>query len=125
MSPELEAKLVKAYPALFRQIDLPMSQTCMCWGVAVGDGWFDVVRQLCQKLTELNQGLQFTQIKEKFGTLRVYLESYSTEAEDIIAWAERMSEVTCEECGNPGRLNKRGWLSARCADCRHSQKEAV
>lgn len=47
MSPELEKKLFEKYPKIFRQHTLPMSQTCMCWGIETGDGWYNIIDKLC------------------------------------------------------------------------------
>ena len=32
MKQELEEQLYKKYPKLFGERNLPMTQTCMCWG---------------------------------------------------------------------------------------------
>jgi len=50
MKPELEKKLFDEYPKLFVQKDLPMSQTCMCWGVDTGDGWYWLIDNLCDAI---------------------------------------------------------------------------
>lgn len=118
MQSKLAQKLYDRYPKLFVQKDLSMMQTCMCWGIDCGDGWFLILDQMCTELQTLNQELQFTQVKEKFGTLRVYLNNYSDEAEHIISKACDASEITCEACGDPGSINNGGWLSVRCSPCR-------
>lgn len=59
--------------------------------------------------------LKFDQIKEKFGTFRIYLNYYSDEIDRLVEEAEELSEVTCETCGRPGEMRKRGtWLLVRC-----------
>jgi hypothetical protein len=85
-------------------------------------------------------GVKFTQIKEKFGTLRVYHDVYNLytpeEVEDVdtevlktayerycgyvngvLSFAEQLSEHTCEKDGKPGKLNTKGWWKTLCADC--------
>lgn len=47
MEKKLESKLYKKYPKIFRQKDLDTSQTCMCWGICVGDGWYNIIDELC------------------------------------------------------------------------------
>jgi hypothetical protein len=42
--------LFKKYPALYKEHTLPMSETCMCWGVTCGDGWFNLINQLSEFL---------------------------------------------------------------------------
>jgi len=93
----------------------------MHWGISTGDGWFHIIDQLCERLMQLDHPVEFAQIKEKFGLLRVYLDNYSTESDDLLAWAERASGTTCERCGCSGKLNKRGWQSVRCQGCRKEE----
>lgn len=54
------------------------------------------------------------QVKEKFGTLRVYLDGGSNTPRGIAEMAEKMSEVTCEACGNKGKLYTMGWHKTVC-----------
>jgi hypothetical protein len=56
------------------------------------------------------------QIKEKFGELRIYLD---TPLPNMYAWgvvdfAEEMSRVTCEVCGAPGETITKGWHKTLC-----------
>lgn len=117
MTPELEGKLITKYPKLFRQAHLSERESCMGRGVETGDGWFHILDQLCERLTALG-GVELAQVKEKFGLLRVYVDGYSAASEDLLAWAERASGTTCEQCGRPGKLNRRGWQRVRCQECR-------
>jgi hypothetical protein len=84
--------------------------------------------------------VKLTQIKEKFGTLRIYhtIENGFTEEEakkycpdalrmhrdyyygyvcGAIDFAETQSELVCEKDGKPGALNREGWWKVMCADC--------
>lgn len=57
------------------------------------------------------------QIKEKFGTLRVYVHNSTDRVEALIDFAEGMSAVTCEVCGKPGKLDStHGWVKTHCVD---------
>ena len=47
MKAELQKQLYEKYPKIFRQKDLPMNQTCMCWGIEVGEGWYNIIDTLC------------------------------------------------------------------------------
>lgn len=42
----------------------------------------------------------FTQIKEKFGTLRLYADNVNDYSDGIIGLAESLSEHICKHCGN-------------------------
>lgn len=54
------------------------------------------------------------QVKEKFGALRVYLEGGTNTPRGIAEMAEKMSETTCEVCGNKGELYTIGWYKTLC-----------
>jgi len=47
---DLEVLLHQRYPALFADRTLPSEQTCMCRGMASGDGWFDLIDLLCSMI---------------------------------------------------------------------------
>lgn len=87
MKIHLQAQLYAKYPKIFRDKDLPMTQTCMCWGLECGGGWYDLLDHLCYAMTwtyqtSVKTGEGYTpveppqvvadQVKEKFGTLSFY-----------------------------------------------------
>ena len=39
MNAELQNKLFENYPEIFKQKDLPATDTAMCWGICCGDGY--------------------------------------------------------------------------------------
>lgn len=57
---------------------------------------------------------QAVQVKEKFGTLRFYTDSGNEFIDGVIRMAENMSAVTCETCGNAGKLRGMGWRYVAC-----------
>lgn len=60
----------------------------------------------------------FLQIKEKFGTLRIYAGGASPELQGAIRLAEILSASTCEYCGCKGiKRRLRGWISTLCRNC--------
>ena len=54
------------------------------------------------------------QIKEKFGTLRAYIDGGDNTIAEIIHFAETMSNTTCEECGNIGTTRTGSWMKTLC-----------
>lgn len=80
MKAELQKKLYDKYPAIFIKNELPMTETCMCWGIECGDGWYDLMDNLCARLNDICEKYDVKivadQVKEKYGTLRFY---YSVE----------------------------------------------
>lgn len=72
---------------------------------------------------EKKQQFNFTDIKEKFGALRIYTSVHTDDRLENIA--ENISEYTCAECGKEPRTEdgKRviwttgGWITNLCKDC--------
>lgn len=118
MSPENTELLYSRYPDLFRQKDLPVTETCMCWGFECGDGWFNIINNLCNAICSHTNDVQVTQVKEKFGSLRFYIDGGDDYVEGLITMAEISSGFTCEECGNLGKQNDKGWIKTMCDTCR-------
>jgi len=181
MKPEFQEILYKKYPKLFKQANLPMTQTCMCFGIECGSGWFDILDQMCGLIqnhinnarknmyytkqynrvlhqaingndrnlryyyfkiykdqqevekrvksdiqlkpkripfhTQACPQLEFTQIKEKFGTLRVYAIGGDEYCQGAIDMACSMSSRICEDCGKPGKSRPGGWIRTTCNSC--------
>jgi hypothetical protein len=144
MKEELEKQLFEKYPKIFRQKELSMNQTCMCWGISTGDGWYNILDALCGNIQgyidseiERNQyrkergeaekeivQVEATQVKEKFGGLRFYINWQDDYIDGLIRMAESMSYRTCEECGVPGKPNEGGWIITLCEPCREKRKKS-
>lgn len=79
-------------------------------------GWYELLNELGKELQNSNEPLDLTQVKQKFGGLRVY-GIYTLTASDIIDKAILKSFETCERCGKPGKLIKASKLRVRCEEC--------
>ncbi|MCP3471813.1 hypothetical protein NLM33_25095 [Bradyrhizobium sp. CCGUVB1N3] len=88
-----------------------------------GSGWRDLLDRMCVRIRAAVRpdggAFRFTQIKSKYGTLRVYWDgTLSPDAaalvEEAIALAEARSACSCEICGEEGRLYEGAWLTTRC-----------
>lgn len=166
MSPELEQKLFEKYPVLFRDRDKPVTESCMAFGCEFSNGWYKLLDELCEYITRLsnrtdllklnkkyhteeNKGfiylkrptISFTQVKEKFGMMRIYwsgngvenweeicakvhqddreraVNKYYDEVQNAIDYVEFLSSKVCESCGQPGKLFNKGWMKVRCENC--------
>ena len=83
----------------------------------VGKGWSKIIDYLYDNL-EIPKKIRVYQVKEKFGTLRFYVSGTTKEEDVIIRNAENMSEVTCEQCGEPATVKNWGsWLLCACDEC--------
>jgi hypothetical protein len=178
MKTELGKQLCEKFPKLFADRHGDMQETCMVWGFACGDGWFNIIHALCANIQwhidqsvernanairyeaervaavagdftvydnfhpsliptyreqrhqellcrkprvipEIIEQVTVNQVKEKFGTLRFYYSGGDAYIDGLVAMAESMSAVTCEECGKPGRVRPGGWLRCQCDE--HAQ----
>lgn len=122
MKQELQDELYAKYPEIFYQKDLPMTQTCMCWGIDTGDGWYQIIDELCAKIqehvTETKKrypkfDIQATQVKEKMGGLRFYLNYSDDYIDGLIEEATKKSYKTCDVCGADGHCAayRRWWVT--------------
>jgi len=123
---EFDEYLCSVYPKLFVNRNKPMTETAMCWGFSCGDGWFQILNQLCQNIQHhldwKNRGGEFVdqvvvdQVKEKFGTLRFYYHGGDDYISGLVSMAESMSGITCETCGKPGTQTSGGWIKTACVE---------
>jgi hypothetical protein len=76
MKEENELKLVKRFPIIFRDYKEDPRNTPMAWGFECGDGWFQLIWDLCENIEKLAEGKDIyiiaEQVKQKFGRLRFY-----------------------------------------------------
>lgn len=122
---ELEQKLAQDFPTLFKGKDKPVTESLMAFGCECDDGWYRIIRSMCHALHVhfKNQQIEFefTQVKEKYGGLRVYFFGGDAFVDGVVCMAEEMAYKTCEICGNPGTLCHAGvWLKTLCEE--HEKK---
>jgi hypothetical protein len=89
-----------------------------------GDGWRELLERAVDRIAAAvgESPMIIYQIKQKYGSLRLYHSSaaYLDEeaqysVEEAVALAEARSACTCETCGDEGRLFVRGdWLATAC-----------
>lgn len=57
------------------------------------------------------------QIKEKYGTLRIYCDNVHDYAQGVFDMAESLSGMTCERCGARGKKTGSSWIVTLCERC--------
>jgi len=125
MNKEKELELAKRHPVLLNKKKIDGREPFASFGCECGDGWFSLLDNLMTEIDNeaLSVFVNVAQIKEKFGTLRFYVNFDKCEDVDyekvykIIQNYEEVSETTCEVCGKPGTLRGGGWLRTLCDDC--------
>jgi hypothetical protein len=121
MRKELEQKLVERWPRWFNTGG-DIRQTSMARGFEHEDGWFDILWRLCEDLEprvaefEAAGGPKFevTQVKEKFGGLRFYVNHKSDAIDQRIEAATEEASRTCEVCGQPGKMRQGRCIKTLC-----------
>lgn len=170
MKEELKKSLIEKYPEFFQGHKLPPTESLMCFGCECDDGWYKILDDLCGYIKRMvtsnhTMGVKdefykkdkehwednivylpapeviFTQIKEKYATLRVYfyikamqqdfpgrekldldkVEAYywqlDQRIQSAVDFAEYISGRTCEVTGTPGSLHSRGgWFKTLCPE---------
>lgn len=109
----------------------------------VGAGWHSLLRWLHERTVKANLPVKYRQVKEKFGTLRIYCDIDETQLpadvenpieyqtavdrlDRLIEHVERLSSIICEDCGNPGRTckpNGKYYMVTICDDCETKLKD--
>lgn len=96
------------------------------WYECIEKGWrkaFGI--QLCKELKDALKRCDYLHkyricdVKEKFGTLRIYDEGspQGSDVQDIINKYDYISFRTCIKCGRPAKYVSSGWISPYCEDC--------
>jgi hypothetical protein len=102
--------------------------------IYTGKGWTPLLIELTEKLIAIEKKnlpwykrlrkknlITIAQIKEKFGGLRYYTNGinrlYADEVYELISEYEDKSYVTCEDCGDVGKVRQTGWISTLCNSC--------
>ena len=123
MRSELQNELKTKFPRTFVHLQGSGRFRICSDGISCGDGWYELLYQMAKQMETVLIGLSDdyldfapVQIKEKFGTLRVYTDCTTLELNRIIEAAEMESETTCEVCGREGVVvsTEQGWLKCLC-----------
>ena len=89
----------------------------------VEEGWKELFLQMCKEirdaLIEANylDKFRFSQIKEKWGALRIYHFGAPQKVIDIIRKYEKLSARTCVQCGKPAVKTTVGYILPYCTYC--------
>lgn len=101
------------------------------FGIECWDGWKKLYQPIIDYLKEYNKDkeekdrIEIHQIKEKFGSIRIYLSSYTDELRQMIDDAEEQSYYTCEICGKyiTKPIVEHHWIYPMCRKCFEDMKE--
>lgn len=115
----MKNRLRERFPVLLRKTT---------YGCDCGEGWWNLIVETLERIWNVVEGCVeeetpfVSQIKEKFGQLRIYMDncrgSHATCIRELLHVATERSGKICEECGQPGNQTKiGGWYKTLCVRC--------
>ena len=129
---EKENDLIETVTKAIKKIeesDEPNHPFELC-GIDHYHGWYGLTLPIIEEIRLYNNINQFnkiriTQIKEKFGTLNIYVSKAPEYIRNMILKAERESRYICEKCGARGKTVKiRDWYWTLCEEHKKAKEDA-
>ncbi len=86
----------------------------------IPEGWLVLFLQCCIDIKEplvkagCLDNFRFMQVKEKYGSLRLYVHGATDEVHGILSKYEFLSQQVCCECGKPASVMTSGWICPYC-----------
>ena len=97
-----------------------------------GKGWWPMIEKVASAIDFFNatnpgKPIEVSQIKQKFGGLRIYHYNASEDIRQLIDHAIEASWHTCEKCGSTTGVttNLEGYRLTLCTECRKEIKPRV
>ena len=92
------------------------------WNKAFGKQYLkDLKKQL--KKDKMLYKFRIMDLKEKYGTARLYINYGSPELYNIINKYESLSWNTCIQCGKSATYTSKGWIAPYCEECVNNSKD--
>lgn len=94
--------------------------------IGCGPGWYPLIAEADTRLSAIDPDYTVHQVKQKFGTLRLYIAASESDRQQdealkaVLVDVERRSTTVCEMCGAPGETVTvpTGWIVTVCPTCR-------
>ena len=92
-------------------------------GAELPEGWRLLFLQMCedirQPLIDANylDKFRFSQIKEKYNTMRLYHCGAPEAVDEILRKYEVMASYICTRCGQPATIESQGYVASYCDKC--------
>lgn len=123
-------KLTEKYPFLIPynvwtgKVDSSYDYSYIAGLWEIPEGWHRLFLLYCKNLypylkeTNMLEKYRFSQIKEKYGTLRIYDFGYPVKADHLSTLFECFSRYVCPYCGKyPTTHETTGWVTFLCDTC--------
>ena len=118
-------------PTLFCEGPWDVTRTSLAFGFECGPGWFPLLQRTFSRLSRIAKedglDLRVRQVKERFGTLRIYLSGATDRAAKVVDEAEALSARICDLCDGAvfAPPAQTGWIVTRCAPCSAGKARAA
>lgn len=139
---EQNKKLIERYPFLLPrnvwtdEVSKDYDYSYIRGQYELPNGWWKLFLQMCedirQPLIDVNylDKFRFSQIKEKYNTMRCYNFGAPEEVCNIIRKYEQIARYVCTKCGKPAVYETQGYYASFCEDCfknyvRHQKVEPI
>ena len=97
-----------------------------------GKGWWPLIEKVAAAIDSFNDAhpdspVEVSQIKQKYGGLRIYHYNAPEDIRQLIDEAIEASWRTCEKCGCTDGIttNKDGYIQTLCSSCREHVKRRI
>lgn len=100
-----------------------------CFDFSPSDTWSEIISETIEQMIQLVPEVQIVQVKQKFGSLRLYYDApfdlsdeKRAELHNLVFAAEISCDDTCENCGKrPASKDydkiSEGWVKTLCQSC--------
>jgi hypothetical protein len=121
MNEKYTKELKESFPDFFKSEEDDKHQF-LKYGFQHGDGWFQLVKGLMRCIYNYCENNnkpvpKILQVKEKYGTLRFYIDGGDETIRGMIWFAESFSAHTCEKCGTTHEAKQRINFQVLCPEC--------
>jgi len=132
MKRELQQQLFNACPLFYRyrnnDSQAKVLHQLMDLGICCGDGWYSLLLDVSINIEALIEQMKqqanneaslpaAVWVREKYGELCMYIDNENQHINKLVEQAESRSKVTCEVCGDEGKMRNSGWITCLCDHC--------
>ena len=128
-NPEQNKRLIEIYPYLqprnvwSDKIPEDYDYSYIRGDHEIPEGWMRLFLLYCKAIrpvlvnADYLDKFRFSQLKEKYGSLRLYNFGYPSEMSDLEWLYSGYSEFVCQRCGKMAKISTSGWVEQLCEDC--------
>lgn len=121
-----DIEIIRQYPELFDE-ERMKNHSIILFGFELGKGWKDLILNSLPELSKIVKereikDFSISQIKEKFGGLRIYYSPRDEEVQNFVEKLENKCDKTCEICGADNAVIRNGgWVRTLCDNCQEER----